>query len=528
MKILFLAILLVTTLSLTMAMPAEATAPVGSFVSATATGTTPLSVQFVDSSTNTPTTWAWSFGDSGTSTEQNPTHIYTSAGTYTVTLTVTNADGSNTISKTGYITASEMVAAPVASFVSSATTGTSPLTIQFTDSSTNIPTSWVWSFGDGGTSTVQHPSHIYTTAGSYTVTLTATNAGGSNTVSQASYITVTNTVASPVASFYSAVTSGTVPLTIQFADLSSNTPTTWAWSFGDGDTSTIQHPSHIYSTTGSYTVTLTATNDGGSNTVSQASYITVTNAEPVASFTSNVTSGTAPFYVQFNDTSTNTPTTWTWVFGDGGSSTEQNPVYEYESAGTYTVTLTAVNSVGSNITYTSGYITAAAGTAPVTSFTADIRTGTSPLAVKFTDTSTNTPTSWYWSFGDGSTSTLQNPSHTFSSTGTYTISLTAYNAAGSRAVTASEYITVKSSEVTQVITTSPIIIPTTIPVTTKTTVPVTAAPTVTPLSATGDTTTSDSALSGLLIPAGIGLVIVSIVIIFFVKRGRDRYQRWDL
>jgi PKD repeat protein len=525
MKVLFLAIFLVTTISLTMAMPAQATEPVSLFVAATTTGNAPLSVQFIDSSTNAPTAWAWSFGDSGTSTEQNPSHTYTSAGAYTVTLTATNADGSNTISKTGYITVSETIAAPVASFGSSANTGTSPLTIQFTDSSANTPTSWVWSFGDGGTSTVQHPSHIYTTAGSYTVTLTATNAGGSNTNSQAGYITVTSAATAPVTSFYSAVTSGTTPLTIQFVDLSTNTPTSWAWSFGDGDTSTVQHPTHLYSTAGIYTVTLTATNAAGSNTVSQSSYITVSDAVPVASFTSNVTSGSAPLFVQFTDTSTNTPTAWTWVFGDGGSSTEQNPVYEYESAGTYTVTLTAENSAGSNTTYTSEYITVAAGTSPVTSFTADVRKGTSPLTVQFTDTTTNTPTSWYWSFGDGSSSTEQNPSHTYTETGSFIVALTAYNAAGSQTYSAN-YITV--TEVTQTVTTVPITVATTIPVTSKTTVPAKAAPEVTPLSASGDSTGTDTTLTDLLVPAGIGIVIVSLVIIFFVKRGRNRYQRWDL
>jgi PKD repeat protein len=529
MKLLFLVILLVTTITLTISMPVQATTPAGLFVAATTTGTAPLSVQFIDSSSGSPTSWSWSFGDSATSTEQNPAHIYTTAGTYTVTLTVTNADGSSTISKTGYVTVSDTVAAPVAAFGSSATTGTTPATIQFTDSSTNTPTSWVWSFGDGGTSTVQHPSHIYTTAGSYTVTLTATNAGGSNTVSKASYITVTNAATAPVASFYSATTSGTIPLTIQFADLSTNTPTSWTWSFGDGVTSTLQNPAHIYTTAGSYTVTLTATNAGGSNTVSQAAYITASDAEPVASFTSNVTSGTAPFSVLFTDTSTNTPTSWTWAFGDGGSSTEQNPVYEYESAGTYTVTLTAANSAGSNTTYTSSYITATAGSAPVTSFTADTRTGTSTLTVQFTDTSTNTPTSWYWVFGDGSTSTLQNPSHTFSSAGSYTVSLTAYNAAGSRLASQSDYITIKSREVVETIATVPVMtVASTIPITSQTTAPSKAAPTVTPNSATADATAADSSGTDLLLPAGIGLIIVGIIAIFFVLRGRNRSQRWDL
>ena len=190
-------------------------------------------------------------------------------------------------------------------------------------------------------------------------------------------------------------------------------PTSWAWSFGDGNTSTLQNPSHTYVTAGTYTVTLTATNTGGSNTVSNAGYITVTYAVPVASFTSNVTSGTTPLYVAFTDTTINSPTSWSWYFGDGGKSAEQNPTYEYTYAGTFTVMLTVANDAGSDTESTTGYITVTSVTTPVASFTADVRSGTIPLTVQFTDTSSYTPTSWEWSFGDGSSSTEENPVHTY-------------------------------------------------------------------------------------------------------------------
>jgi PKD repeat protein len=159
----------------------------------------PLTVQFVDTSVNSPTSWFWSFGDGSSSTLQNPSHTYTAAGTYTVTLTVTNAAGSNTtftkfdIITTDYglasVTSTSIFppnASPVASF-EYITTGASeiaPLTVAFFDTSVNSPTSWFWSFGDGSTSPSQNPSHAYTSAGSYTVTLTAINAVGSNTSSE--------------------------------------------------------------------------------------------------------------------------------------------------------------------------------------------------------------------------------------------------------------------------------------------------------------------------------------------------------
>ena len=166
--------------------------PVADFSGTPTSGDAPLTVQFTDLSTNSPTSWACTFGDGGTSAVQNPSHTYTSAGTYTVTLTATNAYGSDAETKTGYITVTVPQAnPPVAGFSGTPTSGLAPLAVQFTDLSTNAPTSWAWTFGDGGTSAVQNPSHTYTAAGTYTVSLTATNAYGSDTETKTGYITVT-------------------------------------------------------------------------------------------------------------------------------------------------------------------------------------------------------------------------------------------------------------------------------------------------------------------------------------------------
>ncbi len=166
--------------------------PVAAFSGTPTSGNYPLTVTFTDASTNAPTSWAWTFGDGGTSTAQNPSHTYTAAGTYTVTLTATNAYGSDSETKTGYITVTAPPTnPPVAAFSGTPTSGNIPLTVVFTDASTNAPTSWAWDFGDGGTSTAQNPSHIYTVAGTYTVTLTATNAYGSDSEVKTGYITAT-------------------------------------------------------------------------------------------------------------------------------------------------------------------------------------------------------------------------------------------------------------------------------------------------------------------------------------------------
>ena len=161
--------------------------PVASFAGSPTSGLTGLVVNFTDLTTNAPTAWTWNFGDGNGSNDQNPTHTYAAAGTYTVSLTATNADGSDTEVKAAYIT---VVDASVVSFTGTPTSGTAPLAVQFTDTSSGSPTAWAWTFGDGGTSTQQNPSHTYTSAGSYTVTLTVTDASGNPSLTQANYITV--------------------------------------------------------------------------------------------------------------------------------------------------------------------------------------------------------------------------------------------------------------------------------------------------------------------------------------------------
>jgi len=166
--------------------------PVAQFIGTPTTGPALLIVQFTDQSSGSPTTWSWTFGDGETSTIRNPTHTYSMPGTYTVSLTVTNNGGSDTATRTNYITVtSAPITPPVADFTANVTTGPAPLTVQFTDLSTNDPTSWSWDFGDGETSTTPGPVHTYTTAGTYTVTLIVSNAAGSDTETKIDYIQVT-------------------------------------------------------------------------------------------------------------------------------------------------------------------------------------------------------------------------------------------------------------------------------------------------------------------------------------------------
>jgi PGF-pre-PGF domain-containing protein len=250
------------------------------FSSDVRSGYAPLNVTFTGVSENA-TEWQWDV-DEGTSiyTSQSFTHAYHSAGVYNVTLTVSNLNETTTVTKESYIEVIAVPVLPVAGFSGTPTSGTVPLTVVFTDLSSSA-TSWEWNFGDSSAnSTIQNPTHTYTTVGTYTVTLTAENGNGTSTEVKTNYIVVDAVPVLPVAGFSGTPTSGTVPLTVVFTDLSSSA-TSWEWNFGDSSAnSTIQNPTHTYTTVGTYTVTLTVENGNGTLSTNRAGYITVTAVTP--------------------------------------------------------------------------------------------------------------------------------------------------------------------------------------------------------------------------------------------------------
>ena len=169
----------------------------------------------------------------------------------------------------------------------------------------------------------------------------------------------------------------------------------------------------------------------------------VTSAPPLADFIAQPLSGANPLIVHFTDQSSGVPVSWNWDFGDGTTSSDQNPVHTYSMPGTFTVSLTVSNNFGSDKKTRNAMISS--GIAPAAAFTGSPRSGTAPLEVHFTDISTGQPAAWSWDFGDGTTSTLQNPTHVYSDGGSYTVSLAVANLFGADSRVQSGYISAATS-----------------------------------------------------------------------------------
>jgi PKD repeat protein len=241
-------------------------------------------VQFTDLTTGNPAiSWDWSFPGAtpNSSDVQNPFVTYTDYGVFDVTLTVVNADGSNTEIKAGYMTV-DQVLLPDADFMASQVEITEGDMIDFTDMTANNPTSWLWNFdgGEPATSTEQNPASIlYATPGTYDVILTASNNGGNNTELKADYITV-NAGMAPESDFYADVTEIVAGDSVNFFDLSTGNPTQWTWTFEGADPggSAVQNPTNIvYPTDGTYYVRLRTKNSFGNHTTQKENYIVVGN-----------------------------------------------------------------------------------------------------------------------------------------------------------------------------------------------------------------------------------------------------------
>ena len=318
--------------NLVVAFLSETSGVIPDFTFTPASGPSPLTVQFTDESTGVPTSWQWDFDNDSVidSTEQNPSYTYTTPGTYSVKLIAANTTSSNEIIKANVIRA---IGIPTPDFTATPTSGPSSLAVQFTDTSTEQPTSWSWDFGDGtALSTQQNPLHTYTTPGTYTVALTATNEAGAATETKSNFVEVFTPV---VAGFSRTPSSGTVPFVVTFTNTSTGA-TSYVWDFGDGTaTETTENPTHNYTSSGTFTVTLTATGPGGTDSTTD----TVTaNGVVTASFTitisaATVSSGYTTSTVTLDASGSSNATTYQWDL-DNNSTIDQTGVTVTGAVGT--------------------------------------------------------------------------------------------------------------------------------------------------------------------------------------------------
>lgn len=370
--------------------------------------------QFYDSSTvltGNIINWAWDFGDGvGTSTQQNPSYTYANPGTYNANLTVTTDSG---CTHTGTVTVT-VHPNPVAAF--NVNDVCQNLAAQFTDQS-NVTSGtinqWDWDFDFNGVThytdnTNQNPSNNYAAPGTYNIELIVTTQVGCS-----------DTVQNPVTIFpmpnadytHTDVCFTDANTFTDISNVSSGNITNWDWDFDDGNISANQHPTHTYNSDGAYNVTLTVTTDN--NCKDTVTHTVNVWSLPVVDFSPTEVCLNTP--TQFQDLTTvniGNSVGWSWDFDDGSpNNNNQNPIHTYPTDGPFQVTLVVTTNYGCVDSATKTVII---NPLPQVSFTADTLSGCSPVVVNFTDNSViNAPgnnVQWFWNFGNGMTSTQQNPS----------------------------------------------------------------------------------------------------------------------
>ncbi|MFH0968731.1 MAG: PKD domain-containing protein [Methanobacteriota archaeon] len=423
-------------------------------------------VSFSGTATNyTPVSWQWSFGDgTANATGQNVVHQFNQVGNFNVILTPLTGTCCNYTSVTRPI---RVMAPPYSSFVNR--TGSDRLEIcatdkvSFNDTTTSSSinssaTAWEWDFGDNTAkvTTQNVTDHQFLTAGNFTVSMKASNIAGSNTATKTNYVTV---YGAAVPGFEASPVTNISPMTVNFTDRSTGVPTYWFWEFGDSPTSTslLRNPSHTYTQPGVYTVNLSVSNKcGGLNKSSLQDYITVNgNISPTLLF--NATSpalytkynGTVPLtvFLQGNTSVGTLIDQASWDFGDGNVTTQTrdipttwpedntwvNQSHIYSVIGDYTPVLRVSNNTWPGTASTGMMYNQSIGVAaPMTvSYTVTPPSGVTTQQIRFTDTSTGSPTQWYWLFGDGGeTNSSSSVQHSYASTGLYPTRLYIWNKYG--------------------------------------------------------------------------------------------------
>ncbi len=390
----------------------------------------------INDGTQNQISYKWAFSDGGTSTQTNPQHNYATPGNYSISLNAVSSYGcADSISQS--FTVSPQAVASI-SFPAQLCADTA---VAFAGSSGGAAVQkWSWNFGDNTTDSVQNPNHTYTAANVYTVTLSAVTTQGCVSDTASTKITINPL---PIANF--TVTGLSCQnQQLRFTDVSVasvGTDSTRSWSLGDGTTSTAQAFNHSFSQYGQHTVTLTVQNSAGCFSKPDTQTITV-NPAPVANFIPPVAcigmNGT------FIDSSsipdgTQGQFTYQWFFGDGSTATGNKPTHAYFTAGTDTARLVVTSNKGCTDTVAK-LITISPRAKMVITLPAQFCADSS---VAFSSGAGGAIVqAWAWKFGDNGTDSVQNPSHTYATANTYTVTLTAVTNQGCLSDTATASITI--------------------------------------------------------------------------------------
>ncbi|MGV6859045.1 MAG: PKD domain-containing protein [bacterium] len=387
--------------------------------------------------------YLWDFGNGDTATTVTASRTFTEAGTYLVQLTVADNHGTQST------TARSVVVAPLAPNVpptalATATpdSGVAPLPVQFSglgsSDTDGTLTLYSWDFGDGSFGVGTEPQHTYAAAGNYTAQLTVTDDRGDTATHSVNISVAEPPNVAPTAAITATPVTGAAPLLVTFSSASTDSDgsiVSYAWDFGDGSSSTDAAPQHEYAAIGSYTVSLTVTDDEGAsgNSTTTITATEVPNIPPTAQASASAQSVEIGTPIQFSSTgsvdSDGSIASYSWDFGDGNSSSEANPEHLYSAVGDYTVTLTVTDNVGDSAQTTlSVSITEIPNVAPVASASASVTSGDAPLTVQFdasaSSDSDGTIASYSWTFGDGGSATGATPEYTYNLAGVFTATVT--------------------------------------------------------------------------------------------------------
>jgi gliding motility-associated-like protein len=364
-------------------------------------------------------TFQWNLGNGTNSAQSSPATTYAATGTYNVTLTATSEFGcSNTITKPVALDGTS-----TSIKVPDSVCENTP--ILFENNSSIAPQKTNWEFGNGLQSTKTNDNTVYTAPGNYTVKLFNTYSSCKDSAVKVIYVKP-----SPVIDFkvLNAVACKP-PLNVTFQDASPVPITKWEWDFGDGGTGTGSPVNHQYNSPGNFNVSAVFTDDKGcEGKISKPAVIQIVS--PTVQIKNVPAGGCVPYtYTTDADVSAvDGVDTYTWDFGDGTVITGTDPKVShlYTATGKYNITLTVTTKGGCTVTATE-VDGVKVGTPPAASFSLSATDVCASEAVKFTDLTPQPVDEWSWNFGDGTTSPLQNPSHTFADSGNYVITLTAFN-----------------------------------------------------------------------------------------------------